>query len=130
MNDITKSNVFDLVGVTEEELNERYNQLVEATEWWKTFKEKYLETVLEHGMMPGDYPVTLKTKYVDFQVIYPEQKTTKIIDNDRMKMTTVKIEEVDAESGEVTEKKVNAYEYFKTKTKAAPKPYVKEIKND
>ena len=126
LNEITKSNFFDLVGYTEEELNEKYNQLIEATEWIKQFKQKYLETVLESGMQPGDYPVLLKTKYVDFQVIYPKQKPAMSIDSERMKLTTIKVEEVDAETGEVTERTVNAYKYFNTKPKSSPKAYVKE----
>ena len=126
MNEITKSEVFDLVGVTEEELNEQYNKFVEASEWLTQFKQKYLDAVLENGMQPGDYPVLLKTKYIDFQVIYPKQKPTKTIDNARMKLTTIKVEDVDAETGEVIEKSVNAYQYFNTKEKKPSKAYVKE----
>ena len=126
MNELTTSKVFDLVGVTKDELEEKYNQFLEAKEWMRQFKDKYLEAVLNNGMMPGDYPVTLKTKYIDFQVIYPKQIPTTVIDNDRMKNTMIEVEEVDAETGEVTTKKVNAYDYFKTKPKAPTKPYVKE----
>ena len=130
LNEIANRDVFDLLGVTEEEVEDKYNQLVEASEWMKEFKDKYLDWVLANGLEPGGYSVHLKTKYVDYQVVYPMQKPTRIIDNDRMKNTTIQVEEVDAETGEVITRKVNAYDYFNTKPKAAPKPYVKEIKND
>ena len=130
MNEIEKKVDFDLFGYTKEQVEDRYNQLVEASEWMKEFKDKYLDWVLANGMEPGGYSVRLKTKYVDYQVIYPLQKETYVIDTDRMKKTTIQIEEVDGETGEVITRKVNAYDYFNTKPKAAPKPYVKEIKND
>ena len=130
MNEIEKKVDFDLFGYTKEQVEDRYNQLVEASEWMKQFKEKYLDWVLANGMEPGGYSVRLKTKYVDYQVIYPLQKETYVIDTDRMKNTTIQIDEVDGETGEVITRKVNAYDYFCTKPKAAPKPYVKEIKND
>lgn len=128
--EITKNGVFDLIGISEEEFDQKYNDYLEVTEWLKDFKEKYRDAVLQGGMMPGDYPVTLKTKYIDLQVIYPKQKPIMMIDNNKMKITTIEVEEVDAETGEVIRRKVNAYDYFNTKPKAPSKPYVKEIKHE
>lgn len=128
MNELTKNEAFELTGVGEEEFNEHYNQLVEEKEWMKQFKDKLLDAVLSGGMMPGDYPVTLKTKYIDFQVIYPKQEPTFILDNDLMKATDIDVDIVDPITGEVTTKRVNAYEWFKTKQKKPSSPYVKEMK--
>ena len=128
MNELTKNEAFELTGVSEEEFNEHYNQLVEEKEWMKQFKDKLLDAVLSGGMMPGDYPVTLKTKYIDFQVIYPKQEPTLILDNDLMKVTDIDVDIVDPITGEVTTKRVNAYEWFKTKQKKPSSPYVKEMK--
>lgn len=126
LNELTKTDVFDLVGVTEEEFNEHYNQLVESKEWMKQFKDKFLKAVLEGGMMPGDYPVTLKTKYIDFQVIYPKQEPTFILDNEIMKATDIDVDIIDPITGEVSTRRVNAYEWFKKKQKKPSAPYVKE----
>lgn len=120
--------LFEELGVSQEEIETKWNDYIEASQWLEDFKGKFLEAVLNAGMKPGDYPVTLKTKYVDFQVIYPKQKTSFTINNDQMKATDIDVDIIDPVTGEVTKHRTNAYEWFKTKPKKSPGAYVKETK--
>ena len=126
MSEIARADAFDLLQCTEEEFDQKYNDLLELTDWFKNVKEIFKDSCLENGMQPGDFPVTLKSRYVDLQVIYPKQKVTFTIDEELMKRTEIQI--VNDETGEVEE--FNAYDYFKTKPKAPSKAYVKEIRHE